>query len=127
MRFAPLGRATTVACAVAGACIALLAGCASSGSIAPQEKMPDAAQVAERLQLPASCGKGNGSSTTACNTVKMAVFAPMHSARVSKAVMLNAFSFHRSFRPNRKSCSICKLIRRGSQDVRKILQAALEL
>ena len=57
-----------------------------------------------------------GSSTTVRRTVKMAVLAPMHSASVSSAVMVNAFSFQRSLSPKRKSCSMSpsnRLIRRN--------------
>src|SRR6266550_4363068 len=49
---------------------------------------------------------GSGSRMTACRTVKMAVFAPMHSARVRSAVIVKAFSVQSSFKPKRRSGSI---------------------
>ena len=36
-------------------------------------------------------------------TLKIVVFAPMQTARVTRTVALKAFSFQRSFRPNRMS------------------------
>src|SRR5580692_4264305 len=69
--------------------------------------------------------KASGSSTTVRSTVKMAVFAPMHSARVSSAVIVNAFSFQRSLSPKRKSCSMSppyQLIRCGGGGSSRIIR-----
>src|SRR4051812_3500095 len=51
-------------------------------------------------------GTGSGRSNTLWTTENSAVLAPMHSARVSAAVRVNALSRHSSRRPTRRSDSI---------------------
>jgi hypothetical protein len=46
---------------------------------------------------------GRGSRRTVFTTLKMVALAPTQTARVRKTVALKAFSFQRSFRPNRRS------------------------
>src|SRR5438045_8199452 len=47
-------------------------------------------------RIRSECGNGSGRSSTVRTTEKSAVFAPMHSASVAAAVMVNALSFQRS-------------------------------
>src|SRR5213593_4279494 len=63
-------------------------------------------------------GIGSGFSRTLCTTENRAVFAPMHSASVSTAVIENALSFQRSRRPTRISFHIKEVDECGRNEVR---------
>src|SRR5436190_14658802 len=59
-------------------------------------------------------GTGSGRSRTLWTTENSAVLAPIHSASVSAAVIVNAFSFRNSRRPTRISEFIPDLVSRNS-------------
>src|SRR3954470_11221165 len=62
-------------------------------------------------------GTGRGRSNTLWTTENSAVLAPMHSARVSAAVRVNALSRHSSRKPTRISDSIVWVDVRGRAEV----------
>src|SRR5438132_6128351 len=64
------------------------------------------------IRMRSDSGTGSGRSRTLWTTENSAVLAPIHSASVSAAVIVNALSFHSSRRPTR----ISEFIRGGRRE-----------
>src|SRR5437667_1217507 len=83
------------------------------------------------------CGYGNGSSSTASTTVKIAVVAPMPKAMVSTAIAVKPGDFRNMCTPKRRSCQRSSNIKcrfcfwaqldTNSSDIFIIAHARLEL
>src|ERR1019366_3821892 len=84
------------------------------GADGPSRLMPSFRSVSQIIARRSAPGYGNGRSTTELTTLKIAVFAPMPSARTSKATMVKPGALRnvrKEYRKSFRKVSICLFVK----------------